>query len=112
MLYLAGIASATIANSRLQGLSAMVSGGAAYIKDNSSLVVSNSCIRRNVAPMAAGFLCSHGSKLNITHSLLEHNNAARKGGGIVAYRNCTVRTRPGACGLNSESRQVLHNELP
>lgn len=90
MLYLAGNSNATITNTIMQDLSDTSDGGAAYIRDNSSLSVINSTIQGSQAQYAAGLLCHDDSTLIVRKSVLQYNRAARNGGGVSAVRICKV----------------------
>uniref|UniRef100_A0A383VDP1 Right handed beta helix domain-containing protein n=1 Tax=Tetradesmus obliquus TaxID=3088 RepID=A0A383VDP1_TETOB len=102
VLYLAGNSNATITNTIMQDLSATSDGGAAYIRDNSSLSVINSTIQGSQAQYAAGLLCHDDSTLVVRKSVLQYNRAARNGGGVSADRKCKV-VLDGVSLLNNEA---------
>jgi hypothetical protein len=97
-LFLAGNARTTIVGSQLDRTLVVHSGGAAYIKDNSSLTVLNSTVQANYAQFGGGFICTENSTLTIAHSVLRGNAALKKGGAIQAIEQCKV----GGCIFRSQ----------
>jgi hypothetical protein len=93
-LYTAGNASTAIRDSHFEDLAVGFSGGVAYMRDNSSVSVSNITVRGNRAQWGAGFMCDHDSVLVVNTSLFWQNSAERHGGGINAIKNCKVRAGP------------------
>jgi hypothetical protein len=103
---LAGNAHATIVGTKVDHSLVAYDGGAAYIRDDSSLEIVNSTIQSNFAQFGGGVLCSENSTLNIAHSVLRGNAAVKKGGAIQAVEQCKVGD--GASSLNSANSSGAH----
>jgi hypothetical protein len=87
---LAGNARTTIVGSQLDRALVLHSGGAAFIRDNSSLTVLKSTAHANYAQHGGGFFCSGNSTMTIAHSVLRGNAALKQGGAIQAVEQCKV----------------------
>ncbi|WIA35656.1 hypothetical protein OEZ86_004068 [Tetradesmus obliquus] len=109
VLHLAGNSNATITNTIMQDLSATSDGGAAYIRDNSSLSVINSTIQGSQAQYAAGLLCHDDSTLDDTPGPGAYSLPSSFGQQGVAF---TMGAKPAATAAAAAAGKAAAEDMP